>query len=705
MDSWSELLITIHARSESPIKSESPIIAKIAIPVNSDSHSFRRYFLLSQTAHGYIGIPKNDESISNILDKVVNAKSIPQCNASFSARGDLNGYCVLHVESDVYNIDQIVDKNKSGFLPLKIIKESNPWTLDKVPMQFLEVEASMDVGEIIERIANVCNLWDSKFSSAKSRFYLVTDGVEKELKKNEKPNLKLHSMGDKSIPSIFYLLKTASDRDSESMKDDMFVRRPSVTSVENRNSIYKYKRKSQSSAGSQIRSKEEIFSQSDTGIARPLSQGESEETDGTVIVEKFKESNSKITSILDKLQQTLSPMSPQSPSPLFSSPSSMKSSEIPDQIIANILGEQGGELISSLSPIQVSDLFRQSLIESASKNMALQENEGKHLEKIKALEAEIESFSKATEKSSKLLETCENEKKEILMQNFSLKEHNIKLESKVKELENMICDLERKISFLESKESSSICSSKSDGSGSRAELKPSLKKLSASNDAHLSSSAISEAETLVGSPLDSSSTSPLCYRADRKIRFDPLIVFLDASLEGDLEQVKELIEKGTVSVNSCNDEGITALHCAACNGHLEILKFLLEKGAEVNVVDIDGWTPLHGATCLGDVSVVTLLISHGADVHVINNDNEKAIDLAENPSVADILKQAMSHKECSEIVNALYNFDSENVQDAEGDELDFGKNDKLKIISREDPIWWLAEFNGKQGFIPSSFVQ
>ena len=42
-----------------------------------------------------------------------------------------------------------------------------------------------------------------------------------------------------------------------------------------------------------------------------------------------------------------------------------------------------------------------------------------------------------------------------------------------------------------------------------------------------------------------------------------------------------------------NDEGITALHNAVCAGHVEIVKFLVQFGVNVNAADSDGWSVPH----------------------------------------------------------------------------------------------------------------
>ena len=50
---------------------------------------------------------------------------------------------------------------------------------------------------------------------------------------------------------------------------------------------------------------------------------------------------------------------------------------------------------------------------------------------------------------------------------------------------------------------------------------------------------------------------------------------------GELEQVKVLLEQG-IDPNQADDEGYSALHAAAENNHLNIVKLLASKGASVN---------------------------------------------------------------------------------------------------------------------------
>ena len=71
---------------------------------------------------------------------------------------------------------------------------------------------------------------------------------------------------------------------------------------------------------------------------------------------------------------------------------------------------------------------------------------------------------------------------------------------------------------------------------------------------------------------------------------DSLIVrFLQLCCDGELEKIKELINK--VDINGCDYDKRTALHLAASEGHSDVVKYLLENGAEIKR---DRWnnTPL-----------------------------------------------------------------------------------------------------------------
>ncbi|RKP39169.1 ankyrin repeat-containing domain protein, partial [Dimargaris cristalligena] len=68
-------------------------------------------------------------------------------------------------------------------------------------------------------------------------------------------------------------------------------------------------------------------------------------------------------------------------------------------------------------------------------------------------------------------------------------------------------------------------------------------------------------------------------------------------------------------LTAVNSHGATALHMASANGHIDILKFLLERLPTdgVNQANSEGNTALHWAAMSGKVESVRLLLQHQAD--------------------------------------------------------------------------------------------
>jgi ankyrin repeat protein len=81
---------------------------------------------------------------------------------------------------------------------------------------------------------------------------------------------------------------------------------------------------------------------------------------------------------------------------------------------------------------------------------------------------------------------------------------------------------------------------------------------------------------------------------------------IDAIKRGDLESVKTLIESEE-SINQEDDAGWTALNWAAAKGQIEIVKLLLDRGADVLKMGRDLRTPYKTALASGHVEVSRVL--------------------------------------------------------------------------------------------------
>ena len=85
-----------------------------------------------------------------------------------------------------------------------------------------------------------------------------------------------------------------------------------------------------------------------------------------------------------------------------------------------------------------------------------------------------------------------------------------------------------------------------------------------------------------------------------------------------------------------DDLGFTALHAAVENHHYDMIKLLLEAGANVNAVDNFGNTPLQRASHQ-KTEIIQLLLSGGADPSIINNYGISAFDsFAAYPNIIEM---------------------------------------------------------------------
>ena len=120
-------------------------------------------------------------------------------------------------------------------------------------------------------------------------------------------------------------------------------------------------------------------------------------------------------------------------------------------------------------------------------------------------------------------------------------------------------------------------------------------------------------------------------------RLAPRIVHCAAACQGFLEVVKLLLDRGADPGIAANN-GCTAAMSAANNGHLEVVELFLDRGVDPNTVDDAGLTMALYASEGGETAVVELLLDRGADPEAADDYGDSAATVAAREDHVDLVE-------------------------------------------------------------------
>ncbi|KAL3106504.1 hypothetical protein niasHT_011888 [Heterodera trifolii] len=123
---------------------------------------------------------------------------------------------------------------------------------------------------------------------------------------------------------------------------------------------------------------------------------------------------------------------------------------------------------------------------------------------------------------------------------------------------------------------------------------------------------------------------------------------LGAATEARLEVCRLLVDEWAADVNQETIEGTTALIRASEEGHVDVVNFLIERGANLHHTDMDGYNSLMCAVRNVKTEMARHLVAIGARTDQIGTDGKTARDLAEEGEIAemiDIFRAAAEQRE------------------------------------------------------------
>ncbi|XP_046576920.1 E3 ubiquitin-protein ligase MIB2-like [Haliotis rubra] len=174
---------------------------------------------------------------------------------------------------------------------------------------------------------------------------------------------------------------------------------------------------------------------------------------------------------------------------------------------------------------------------------------------------------------------------------------------------------------------------------------------------------------------------------------DPDLLY-QAIGKGDVGMVRSIVSKAPKMLN-VKHKGVTPLILAAHDGQFEVVKVLLELGADTSSTDGKGHTALHAALIGKKEKTAQLLLEKGASVQVCNHQNRTALHFAAFANLPHVMMELIK-KGCN--VNAKDVVGDTALHDA----IQKGNREAVDLLMRAAKID--LRIPNKKGFNPLQFA-
>ena len=96
----------------------------------------------------------------------------------------------------------------------------------------------------------------------------------------------------------------------------------------------------------------------------------------------------------------------------------------------------------------------------------------------------------------------------------------------------------------------------------------------------------------------------------------------------DIERVRKCLERYPNSIDARDSDGYMPIHRACHNDNVELVKLLIDSGADVEAKTDEGWRAIHCASYWGNINVVGFLIKYGVNINALTHGNNSCLHLA-----------------------------------------------------------------------------